>query len=260
MSPLVLGLSLAAAVVFIAAHLALRAWRRRAITRAATNILRNATILYSGAHEYREVSLAAFPHLDADFYDAGRHALEHEGFSWLADIEDATVTAAGGAMMPTVARMLAGDGGDVIAGIYHARTGRCATVPASYQIADLETPLQDGTFLITSNAALAGSFARPPEMDAEFHDADTPIATLIARHRERLRAYTDRGVAALPTSTIAEALQHQERLDAIKSRFRASRQGMYSAEELQRLAPPGTEAVALKVAAELVELDMRPSP
>ena len=247
-SLLVLGLSLAAA------YIALRAWRRRLIRRAATNILRNAKILYSGAHEYREVSLDEFPHLDAAHYDAGRQALEADGFTWLADVEDVTVTAAGGAMMPAAMRMMAGDEGAVIAAIYHARA-RCAE--ASYRIADFETPLEDGTFMITSNAALAGKLASPPEVHAEFHADDTPLATLLARHRERLaeHARTHAGVAALPTSTLAEALQHQERLDAIKVRFRTARPGLISAEELQRLAPPGTESIAPKVAAQLVKLD-----
>ncbi len=247
-SLLVLGLSLAAA------YIALRTWRRHLIRRAAANILRNARILYSGVHEYREVSLAEFPHLDAGHYDAGQQALEAEGFAWLADVEDVTVTAAGGAMMPAAMRVMAGDEGAVIAAIYHARA-RCAG--ASYRIADFETPLQDGTFLITSNAALAGKLASPPEVHAEFHADDTPVATLLARHRERLaeHARTHAGVGALPTSTLADALQHQERLDAIKVRFRSARPGLISAEELQRLAPPGTESIAPKVAAQLVQLD-----
>ena len=252
MSPLVLGLSLA--VVYTVAHLAFRAWRRRAVSRTATSILRNARILYSGAHEYREVSLAEFPHLDAAHYVTGRQELEADGFTWLADVEDVTVTAAGGAMLPAAMRVLAGDDGAVVAAIYHARARGAG---ASYRIADFETPLDDGTFLITSNAALAGRLASPPEVHAEFHADDTPVAALLARHRERMaeHASTHAGVAALPTSTLAEALQHQERLDAIKVRFRNARPGLISAEELQRLAPPGTESIAPRVAAQLVKLD-----
>jgi hypothetical protein len=251
-SLLVLGLSLAAAYI---AH---RVWRRRLLRRAATNILRNARILYSGAHEYREVSLDEFPHLDAAHYVTGRQELEADGFTWLADVEDVTVTAAGGVMMPAAMRMLAGDEGTVIAALYHARTRGPG---ASYRIADFETPLQDGTFLITSNAAIAGKLASPPEVHAEFLADDTPVATLLARHRERLAGYASAhaGVAALPTSTLAEALQHQERLDAIKVRFRTARPGLISAEELQRLAPPGTESIAPEVAAHLVELDRHAS-
>jgi hypothetical protein len=239
-----------------AVYLALRARRRRIIRRAATNILNNARVLYSGAHEYREVPLAAFPHLDAGYYDTGRQVLEADGFSWLADIENATISAAGGVMMPTAMRMLVGEEGAVIAAIYHARTRGPG---ASYRITDLETPLDDGTFLITSNAELAGSFASPPEVHAEFLAADTSVATVLARHRARLAEYVraHEGVAALPTATIADALQHQERLDAIKARFRASRAGVFSAEELQRLAPAGSGSLASDVAAEMVALDTR---
>ena len=253
---------IALCISLAAACIAFRAWSRRAgaraVSNAATNILRNARILYSGAHEYREVSLAEFPHLDAAFYDAGRELLEGEGFAWLADVEDVTVTSAGGPMMPAAARVMAGDEGAIIAALYHARSARTGT-GASFRIADFETPLRDGTFIVTSNAELAGRLASPPEVHAEFHAADTSIAALLLRHRSRVgehaRSHPD--VAPLPTASLAHALQHQERLDAIKSRFRASRQGVYSAEELQRLAPPGTEAMAPKVVAALVSQDSR---
>ena len=243
--------------------IALFMWRRRrGIRAAATNFLANATTLDSGAHSYRQVSLAAFPHLDAAFYDAAKQALESDGFSWLADVEDMTVTAAGGAMMPAAARVMAGDDGAIIAAIHHARTrATTGAGAASYRIADFETPFDDGTFMITSNAALAGALSSPPEVHAEFHDAATSVPTLLARHRARLRehASTHTGVAPLSTSTVNEALAHQERLDAIKSAFRSARPGMFSAEELRRLAPRGTESVAAKVATQLVELDQRRS-
>src|SRR5512146_2751670 len=48
--------------------------------------------VYGEPHELVRVSPAAFPEADLDFYDRARTELEGKGYTWLADVEDLTLS------------------------------------------------------------------------------------------------------------------------------------------------------------------------
>src|SRR5262245_39310124 len=48
--------------------------------------------VYGEPHELVKVQPAAFPEADIEFYDRARRDLEAKGYSWLADVEDLTLS------------------------------------------------------------------------------------------------------------------------------------------------------------------------
>lgn len=230
--------------------------------RAARRILALGKSIYSGAHEYAEVSLGDFGHLDAGFYDGTAASLESAGFVRLGDVADLTVTRAGGIIMPTMVRVLVGDGGTTIAGLYHARvTGSRRTGAGNFHILDLETALDDGSFVVTTNATMASAITSPPKIDAEFLPVTTPVPELRARHAERVRAALESrpGLRSVSSSTLQEVLALQEAMDRLKTEYRSGRPGVFDEAELRTLAPEGEagEALARDVHSEMRRQDGR---
>lgn len=111
------GLLIGLAVVWVALEL----WSRHSRKKGAQRLVALIRHLYSGNHEYREADPARFPHLDLRFYDEAARLLEREGFVRLGDLEDVTYNTAPGDGAPLFIRGLTGDGGRILAGIYHLR-------------------------------------------------------------------------------------------------------------------------------------------
>lgn len=235
---------------------------RRAIRKAAANIHAHGSRIYSGAHTYAPVSSTEFPHLDLASYERTQAELEGLGFTLLTDIADVTVNEAGGQVMPTFVRVMVRDEGAVIAAVYHARVhGSQPTGQGNFHVLDFETPVSDGAFVMTSNAPMAGSLDDPAEVESEFLPVGTTADVLLARHQARMAAYLadHPGAQPLRSRSIDDVIAHQQRLDEIKAAFRAGRPAIFSAEELNRLAP-GTERgaeAARGVAEELERIGKR---
>jgi hypothetical protein len=245
------------AALHVAAFEVLR--RRRIAHGAAQRIRAHTKMVYGGVHQYADASLADFPHLDAGFYERTSEELAAHGFTILGDLENVTLNQGGGVLMPIVIRAHCGDAGAVMCCVYHARVHGAPREPGekSFHIVDVETPLDDGAFLMTSNAPMAGAITAPPQVHSEFQPAGTPAGALLHRHRERLHDYlaAHPGVSPLPTLTVADTLAHQARLDAIKAAFRQAQNGMLSEAELRRIAPDVDPRLVSRVAAELQTLD-----
>lgn len=148
--------------------------------------------------------------------------LETAGFHMLGDMRN-LVRGDAGIARPLIARLLADDEGAVIAAVYPARDEAVAAGrTGSPHAIDLETPLDDGTFLTTSNApAAAGMPDMPPQVLGECLAPGTDAATLLERHRLRVAEWlrTRPTVSPLHSRSADDALHHRQRLDDILAAF-----------------------------------------
>jgi hypothetical protein len=159
------------------------AWRIKRIERSAARsiIERNKAIFTTEPYEYRIVDAAQFPELDHDFYNRMRSALEAEGFRFLGDQENVTLSRLV-PQMRTFVRTIASADGTTFGGAAHAKFGGAADIES----VDLETELNDGLFVITSNRPGSARTPTVPGIDAHYTAEDTPPNELFRIHRERL--------------------------------------------------------------------------
>lgn len=234
-------------------------WHRTALRRGARRMQQTVDALYGGAHQRRLSSLDRFPRLDRGFYEAATARLQAAGFVMLGDIEDLTVNALP-VTRPTILRVLRSADGITTAAIYESVMRGVAALlvrlqggPWRAQVVELETVLDDGTFLGTGNAFAAAAIDQPPQIRVLHLPPGTTVDELLARHAERLREALAAvpGVAPVPVTTLEEALHHQDRSEEIKAAFRRARGGGLSGEEIVRTAMPGQEAVARQLAEEM---------
>lgn len=234
---------------------------RRAAKSGARNLHQMSEILYTGAHEYRETSAANYEHVDATFYAMVLERFQAAGFEFLGDVEDVTSTLAGPGR-PTPIRVLVGDDGTVVVGAYHLKVGgwigAFLTIIGknSLRIVDLETAFSSGRILVTSTAELVGGLDSPPEIEPEYLPYSTTLEVLLERHRAKRASWLSAGadVQAQRCRTIVDVLRLQEQLDQIKSRFRLSRRGRFTADEMSRVSGPGTRAASEELAKEMAKL------
>jgi hypothetical protein len=205
----------------------------------ARDLLTRLQATYQPTHRYRDVSAQDFGHLDLAFYDTTLRRLQAEGYAHLADVEDETITAAGGVLARIMIRSMLSADGTVMASAYDPKLtpeGLAMLGKHPPSVLDFETEFEDGAFVVTSNATAAGSIALPPMVMSEFLPADTPLAQLLARHLQRIAAYAEvSGVATRPVADHAALIAAQNRQNALKAAFRNELGGI-SAAELQALA------------------------
>lgn len=180
--------------------------------------------LYGGAHEYRRVTAQAFEGLDVDFYESNRTRLETLGFRYLGDVENVTVRAAW-PRSQAVLRVMVGDGGTVMAAMYHLRffgsirfLQLLGLMPKLLTI-DLESELSNGGFVCTSNTMNSDTTAPFPGISKRRFPADTPVEALLEAHRIHLRD----ALAAAPElqpryfASLEDVLESQNRQEKMKS-------------------------------------------
>jgi len=200
-------------------------WQRNAVRRGARLALQTQQTLFHGSHAFAPADPAAFRRLDASFYAGLRETLEREGFRFLGDVEDLTITQQSPAMR-TFIRVTSGDRGEVMASFYHVRpTGMVALlqavglVPRRIQILDLETELSDGSWLITVNSQGVDTTPAELPISCERLPLRTPALDQLARHRERVRAALAERPELRPRTvhSMNEALAAQDRLQQIRN-------------------------------------------
>ena len=196
--------------------------------RVARKIVGDAKALYSAPHEFAEVRAASFRDVDHRFYDSKRAELETLGFQYLADIEDLTLSRQYPSMR-TFVRALVGDAGTVSAGIYQLKFrgfyrllqlfGVLARKPF---FVDLESEFSDGTFVATSNTATTDLSSSVPEIHRQSLPQETPVARLLAVHREQVELRRQKGLIPTRVRSMAEVLSLQDRLQQAKNRHKQS--------------------------------------
>lgn len=198
--------------------------------------------VYGEPHELVKVQPSEFPEADLDFYDRARRELEAKGFSFLADVEDVTLSR----IYPhnrTFLRLFVDAGRMVRASAYHLHPRGVVIsllqlvqlFPRHLRVIELVSEVQ-GTFLVTSNTHGVDRLEPPPEAKVERLPLATPLLDVVARHEKRitelLREHPDRQPVTF--ESYDEILASIARAHVVMARHRAKLGGL-SRDELERL-------------------------
>ncbi len=198
--------------------------------------------VYGEPHELVRVTPAAFPEADLEFYDRARRELEDRKYSWLADVEDLTLSR----IYPhnrTFLRMFIDGGGMIRASVYHLHPRGVVVsllqlvqlFPRHLRVLELVTEVQ-GQFLVTSNTHGVDRLEPPPEAKIERLALNAPIAEVMARHEKRITEYLRAHPERTPVcfTSFDEVLASIGRAHVAMARHRQKLGGM-SRDELERL-------------------------
>ena len=225
---------------------------------SAQNLLDDAKATYSDRHVFERVSLNDFPHLDRQFYARATSTLESMGFRHVADLEDVTLTRVYPLTRTLIRSLLDGEG-RVMAGLFDIplpfwmkASQAIGLYPKGGQTLDLETELDDGTFLVTNNTKGLANTAEIPGMRRHKYPGPTPIADLVAAHNAELnRLMETEGLSPVPVKDFEALMEAQHRLQDIENRHHQGR-GYMTAEDI-RLASDGRFDGAAEVLGEAIE-------
>lgn len=216
------------------------------IAQAAGKILADMKANYANPAQLAPARADQFRHLDLHRYENCSLAMEKRGFTWLGDFENVAVNRSKTSLLaPTMLRVWAsGDGQSVVCytqvkphlprRIRALLTGlanfRWIAAPRDFQAnlrmrqcVDVETEFDDGTFLTTSNAAMAAMITLPPSIQSDFHSERTSLPDLLQRHQGKLARILHEGRRRpVPVRTADAMLHMQKRMAAQKLAFRES--------------------------------------
>jgi len=178
------------AVFLLAFVLVSAAWRRIWIVKAARNILRRSNNAFQANHIFCKVSAQDYPWLSSEFYEQAQRDAEAFGFTWLADIEDETLSQVYPHLRTFVRILLAPD--------FHSRFAIYEIVPGGpygkptrqpLQTRELISELSDGFCLITTTAPTAKILDAPPGVSRTHLPADSRMVDLLEAHRQAMDDY-----------------------------------------------------------------------
>jgi hypothetical protein len=217
--------------------------RRGAAVRGGARLRHEIDALYSGEHEYRQVTPADFPYADISFYDRVQRELEALGFRRVADIEDLTLSR----VYPesrTFVRVLVDDAALIRAGAFHLRPrgglvglfSAIGVIPRHIHVVELVTELPRGRFLVTAPTRGLDRLDPPPEAQVERLPPSTTTRALVERHRERVAAHlrAHAGHSPVPMDGYDSVVASVQRGHVAASRHR-QKIGRLSKDELERM-------------------------
>lgn len=173
---------------------------------------------YTPIHDYKVVDPQDFPHIDLNFYDIISVNLQLEGLSYLADIEDTTLTSVY-PNLRTFFRCLLSEDGMISAAIYIIND---INGPANVKKVDLVTEFSDGSFLSSTLGAQGTGMSYPPNVRAQFYGLDTPIEEFIKIHKNRLELLQRENTQAKPIAikTLEDYIESSKRTDQLMAKYR----------------------------------------
>lgn len=220
-------------------------WIQKISMRRSGQKLRNELdAAFSAGHEFVSVAATDFGHLlDLGFYAQKQHELELEGFRWVDDVEDLTLSK----LFPTnrtFQRLLVTPDGKMRATIYHFRpTGLLARayaffklIPSDVYSVELSTEFSGAFTLSTNTMKNFTTLDMPPELDILSVEAETPTAELVHLHLQRVERHLEQNPqdGFHPATSRDELLAAAQRTLLLCEKFR-KREG-YSLEELTRVS------------------------
>src|SRR5262245_55922133 len=148
--------------------------------------------VYGEPHELVRVTPAAFPEADLEFYDRARAELEAKGYSWIADVEDLTLTR----IYPqnrTFLRLFVDAGRMIRASCYHLHPRGVVVsllqlvqlYPRHLRVIELVTEI-GGTYIVTSNTHGVDRLEPPPEAKVERLPLGSAVLEVVGRHETRI--------------------------------------------------------------------------
>lgn len=229
--------------------------------KAAREILENLASIYQPTHQYITVEENQFPHLDLNYYRQTQALLEQSGFRLVADIEDQTLRESkGNVLRPVMIRSLLSADGSIMAGVYHPRpkfwigTLLFFTGQKMNKVLDCETALSDGTFIVTSNAAMADALTPPPQIFTTYLKPTTSPSRVLSIHQQTLALFREKSptVNPIPQKNLADILASQNRMNALCAAYRGEIGGV-TKEELRKLSS-GNQDIADRVHQSIEEM------
>lgn len=223
------------------------------INQKAKELLDYHKILYSQRHELVEVkpTRERFPHVNLPFYDQMQAQLERHGFRWLVDLEDRTQTKADGEKNRTFIRVMLSSDQCTSAGIYTIATPpiikflQILGLVPNIKAIDLESALETGTFVVTSNLQGLDTSSDIPGIQRQRLAPKTPLPALINAHQQTLRRLTQTE-QALRLDSIDDVITMQHHLQDRKNAYKQGL-GYLDLQEIQRAATPEQEDAVAKL-------------
>jgi hypothetical protein len=198
--------------------------------------------VYGEPHELARVEPTAFPEADLDFYDRARKELNGKGYTFLADVEDLTLSR----IYPhnrTFLRLFIDAGRMIRASAYHLHPRGVVVsllqlvqlYPRHLRVIELVTEVQ-GKFLVTSNTHGVDRLEAPPEAQVERMPLATTVLDVVARHERRVTEFVRQHPERTPNhfETLDDIIASIGRAHVAMARHRQKLGGL-SRDELERL-------------------------
>jgi hypothetical protein len=219
---------------------------------------------YGAPHTVVPADESQFDHLDLNGYRTFQAALESEGFLALGNVEILEVSQSPTTLIArTMIRCMISGDGTTYAGYYQVRPRiwrrlkllvrglinlRLIAAPLNFitgmltrHCLEFETELNDGRFLITSNAEAAARITGPRSIESNIRPYSTPTAALLQAHQRRLgELVAETNAKPLILRTYADVEGMQKRQNAQKIAHRATVQWVTYA-ELERMSGGNVE-------------------
>jgi hypothetical protein len=198
--------------------------------------------VYGEPHEFQQVSPAAFPEADLEFYDRVKRELEAKSYRCLGDVEDLTLSR----IYPenrTFMRIFVDAGGMIRCTAYHLHPRGVVVsllqlvqlFPRHLRVVELVTEVR-GTFLVTSNTHGVDRLEPPPEAKVERLPLHSTVPEVLSRHEARitemLRQHPERQPVAF--ERVDDVLASIGRAHVAMARHRQKVGGL-TRDELERL-------------------------
>ena len=200
--------------------------------------------VFSAGHEFASARADEFD-LDLDYYNLKQTELESEGFRWVDDLEDLTLTRSCPETR-TFQRVMVTPEGKCRASISHLRPRGWFVkalvlfklIPGDIYALEVSTEMNAGLTLSTTNLKGVHSLDLPPQLDVLALEAETPTRELVYVHRERIEKFLtenpDQGFH--PATEREQLIAAAQRVLMLCERFRKEKG--YSVEELSRVSGP----------------------
>jgi hypothetical protein len=198
--------------------------------------------VYGEPHELARVSPDAFPEADLGFYDRARRELEARGYSYIADVEDLTLSR----IYPqnrTFLRLFVDAGRMIRASAYHLHPRGVVVsllqlvqlYPRHLRVIELVSEVQ-GVFLVTSNTHGLDRLEPPPEARVERLPVATSLLDVVVRHEQRITEQVRQQPERAPVhfETLDDITASLARAHVAMARHRQHVGGL-SRDELERL-------------------------
>ena len=220
---------------------------------AAASLSKMERELYTPVHEKRrvdgETTIREYG-LDRDFYRTRTAELEAARFRTVGDLVDVTAEQAT-SWARAVIRTFIGDNGTTMAAVFDVRIRGLArlaqllgVIARDMRTVDFETEFSDGTFACTSNAVSASKTTEVPGISRLFLPLRSTTRELLDAHHAHVAR-----VAPIRVVTFADVEASQDRMQAMKSRFRRSAE-FNGVEETERIMGRPLSADERRVAEE----------
>lgn len=224
-------------IVSIIIIVALEIFKRFLIRAAAKRIARNVDQAFAAHHVFRRVKGSDFHWLNHSFYDGARADIEAQGFEWLADIEDETLSQVY-PNLRTFVRICLSPDRRIRAAIYEIVPGgpQGKALKPPVQTFELISEASDGTAITTTTAPSSKLLNAPAGIIRNNLPQGTDLEVILQNHERIIEDYLEvhHGQSLEKIETYEEVIAAwQKGID--RQRERLQKSGGITRQELMRI-------------------------